>query len=284
MNTSNLVSLHFELPNTEHFSSQTKMHDDINQSSPVVMQVFDTVEVLVIILYQLPTRDLLFAQKFCKQWKAVIKKSHKLQQALFFRNIHDAPVSASMLLHLDRKLVTNPLLAPLLENTLVDDLPAGHPWLSPTQRHVHYFEAHPSWQLEDASWRKMLPTQPATYGIFDVSTDLSPRAVYNEVEKEDPDEEPLTWFGRYDYCDGWDWWVHPDGRPVHVVTEDAMELGVIVDRIEEMLESVPNGLCTINSCLQEERWSGEMGGEGWSNGPQGKRGQRHWGARSYALG
>ncbi|KAK5699477.1 hypothetical protein LTR97_005605 [Elasticomyces elasticus] len=48
-------------------------------------QVLDLPELLENILIQLPIRDLLFAQKVCKDWQQAIAASPKIQEALFFR-------------------------------------------------------------------------------------------------------------------------------------------------------------------------------------------------------
>jgi hypothetical protein len=75
-------------------------------------QVFDTTELLEIILYELPTKDLLFAQRISKQTKAVIDNSTKLQQALFFK-----PVPADSKIYQNGKCIakTEVLKNPLLE-------------------------------------------------------------------------------------------------------------------------------------------------------------------------
>lgn len=50
-------------------------------------QVFDTIELLEMILYKLPIRDLLLSQRVSCRWKQVIEGSIKLQQALFIKSI-----------------------------------------------------------------------------------------------------------------------------------------------------------------------------------------------------
>lgn len=47
-------------------------------------KVFGITELLENILMRLPTKDLLFAQKVCKQWQHVIASSTPIQKALFF--------------------------------------------------------------------------------------------------------------------------------------------------------------------------------------------------------
>ena len=46
--------------------------------------VFQTTELLELILSFLPTKNLLLSQRVCTKWQADIAKSKPLQQALFF--------------------------------------------------------------------------------------------------------------------------------------------------------------------------------------------------------
>lgn len=48
-------------------------------------RIFDVAELLEHVLFQLPMKDLLFAQKACEQCKQIINASPKLQHALFLR-------------------------------------------------------------------------------------------------------------------------------------------------------------------------------------------------------
>ncbi|KAK5168660.1 uncharacterized protein LTR77_005969 [Saxophila tyrrhenica] len=60
------------------------------QPSPTkapVPPVLFTYELLELILFELPTRDLLLSQRVCTRWKAVIENSTALQQALSFKAI-----------------------------------------------------------------------------------------------------------------------------------------------------------------------------------------------------
>ena len=45
--------------------------------------VFGTYELLENILHALPTRDILLGQRVNRDWRDVVKRSHKLQRALF---------------------------------------------------------------------------------------------------------------------------------------------------------------------------------------------------------
>ena len=44
-------------------------------------------ELLELVLFELPTRDLLLAQRVCQTWQAVISGSPKLQRALYFEPV-----------------------------------------------------------------------------------------------------------------------------------------------------------------------------------------------------
>jgi hypothetical protein len=68
-------------------------------------QVFETVELLEIILYKLPIRDLLFSQRVAKQWKAVIENSQRLQEALFMRAVRVPGGSLRLTDHQHGKLI-----------------------------------------------------------------------------------------------------------------------------------------------------------------------------------
>ena len=64
--------------------------------------VYNTAELLESILHNLPTKDLLLAQRVCRQWKQAIERSPKLQRALFF-----LPVEIDLLtLQKDGMLIT----------------------------------------------------------------------------------------------------------------------------------------------------------------------------------
>lgn len=56
-------------------------------------QVLDTVELLESILFALPTKDLIFAQRVNKHFQGVIKQSKKLERALFFEPVNAAPLT-----------------------------------------------------------------------------------------------------------------------------------------------------------------------------------------------
>ncbi len=88
---------------------------EVPQSFAATEAALAVTELLEMILFELPTRDLLFAQKVCKQWKAKIEQSSKLQQALFFRSIVDQVLPSCLLFSDTVKYVTNPLLRSIVE-------------------------------------------------------------------------------------------------------------------------------------------------------------------------
>lgn len=86
-------------------------------------KVVAVTELLESILVELPMKDLLFAQKICKHWKAVIDTSDKLQKALFLKpgTATDAPPDAfgfsnesGRVSKVGGSIVVNPLLCPYL--------------------------------------------------------------------------------------------------------------------------------------------------------------------------
>ena len=52
-----------------------------------VIQVLCTIELLENILLMAPPKDVLLAQRVCKDWRRTIKGSMKLQRLLFFRPV-----------------------------------------------------------------------------------------------------------------------------------------------------------------------------------------------------
>ncbi|KAK3691903.1 hypothetical protein LTR37_018334 [Vermiconidia calcicola] len=97
------------------------------------VRVLDTVELLEHILYKLPMRDLLLSQRVCKQWQAVIKASKKLQCALFFEPLDGSPLLAVTQGQYRLRFIRAPSAGP--------------------------------YKYENASWRKMLVSQPTTTTI-----------------------------------------------------------------------------------------------------------------------
>ncbi|KAK3717979.1 hypothetical protein LTR37_005405 [Vermiconidia calcicola] len=150
------------------------------------VRVLDTVELLEHILYKLPMRDLLLAQRVCKQWQAVIKDSKKLQRALFFEPLDGSPLLAVTEEngHGTRWFRRNDNLkcAPWVQTAPSGSIraPVGNPLLQ-TLFHIIDTDVKVTlqtrcrsdierrfptpWKYEHASWRKMLLSQPTTTTI-----------------------------------------------------------------------------------------------------------------------
>ncbi|KAI6826204.1 hypothetical protein KC367_g6764 [Hortaea werneckii] len=131
--------------------------------------VLHTTELLENILYFLPMKDLLFAQRVCTKWRELIQRSVPLQEALFFRprelGVHwklvEEPevhpklvkiVKESWLLHeVFRAAIPNPLLCKIdvLGTRRVNNALGGRPG-------GIWFRARPSAARPEASWRRML--------------------------------------------------------------------------------------------------------------------------------
>ena len=140
---------------------------DTGIASPSASRVrtFEIAELLETILAELPPRDLLLVQRVCKDWQAAIIASKKLQVILFFRPISNQTLAygqgSSAIWHDSEDLENdkpvkpfwNPMLEPMYDslavsrtNTFYDRLP------------------NDKWKKPEASWRKMLRSQPPSYG------------------------------------------------------------------------------------------------------------------------
>ena len=139
--------------------------------------VFDTFELLESILYELPMRDLLLAQRVNKQCRAIIQSSKKLQRALFF-----VPVEGgSMSLHL-RDWTHSQQSTWLWKGAKTKSKPLCNPLLGRVTQAIYGLSSYMSetlnerlplsWLEPNASWRRMLPTQPpnsTNFWIFSLS-------------------------------------------------------------------------------------------------------------------
>lgn len=147
---------------------------------PVADAALGTYELLENILLYLPLTDLLLAQRVNKDWRAVVDRSERILQALFFRTAHDALLSCSF----DKQNMlnftcTNPTPAnssspkPTLNPLITGFLVAPTIW----SERLLYDPMNPSGEWEemlgdddkfndtvlhpDASWKRMFLTQPA---------------------------------------------------------------------------------------------------------------------------
>ena len=142
-------------------------------------QVFDTTELLEMILYKLPVKDLLFAQRVAKQWKAAIDNSVKLQQALFFRPVPVGPspfVKVPNFATIDehkkfRKQMRgqrgNCMLNPLLKDVCIN-IRRCHEERGLLKESIIERLPVESFWYEKASWKRMLFIQPLLKDSFRV--------------------------------------------------------------------------------------------------------------------
>ncbi|KAI7266176.1 hypothetical protein KC345_g8248 [Hortaea werneckii] len=148
-----------------------------------------TPELLEAILYHLPFQDLLRAQSVCKQWQTVIAHSQKLQRALYFEPVFWDHVASCKepeggMCYSDwvragsgercEAVYENPMLSTMIKSLL--------PVTRTTSLIARMSEC---WQRREASWRRMLVTQPPFQGAVNIyrhcSPDVSNRALYGQV-------------------------------------------------------------------------------------------------------
>lgn len=144
-------------------------------------RVFATTELLESILLQAPTRTLLLSQRVDKTWQATISGSTKLQQALFFMPLDRGCYTEVAATIQYGNTVTNPLLQPLIQHlrtTLyhpsdlekLDKIPPPH--------------RMEQWRHENASWRRMLSTQPLLYPTFTIILNIDVIGNPDRIEYE----------------------------------------------------------------------------------------------------
>jgi hypothetical protein len=146
-------------------------------------KVLCLVELLELILLDLPMRDLLLAQRVCRQWRACIRSSSRLKQKLFLETPHPCPRPDT---ETDLKVEINPLLQEtfptffthletldrgIFTNKKADNSTLKNERLSllrvascnPNLKEQAWYE-DPSKRAfvlrHDASWRRMYPSHP----------------------------------------------------------------------------------------------------------------------------
>lgn len=131
----------------------------VNQAEHRIWRVPEMIEG---ILYQLPTKDLLFAKSVCKTWKDAIERSTKLQKRLFL--IADGEVWSD--LEAMKEAGVRPKFNPLLQKHL-RDLEDG----------FYRYTKHGKVVIRNTSrgchrvWRRMLLVQPPV-ASFSTSVDF----------------------------------------------------------------------------------------------------------------
>jgi hypothetical protein len=149
--------------------------------STAKVEVISTPELLEHILARLPMRDLLVtAPLVCKTWQAVTL-SPTLQRALFFEPDPSASVSA--------KRVQNTLLVEMFSPFFAFRKDDSSPWPGDTDSimAMPWSKAPDVFKRAEASWRRMLVTQPPTPTVVVIQTSYNPvcasdrRGVLNDV-------------------------------------------------------------------------------------------------------
>ena len=127
----------------------------IRTSYSVKSAFLSTTEILELILFALPTRDLLLAQRVCKQWQQLITQSPQLQRKLFFRA---SPASETEPQFNDLLMEVFPPLFHFDAFESRFQMPGFHhlkelPWFQDEERRDSVINPI-------ASWRYMFPVQP----------------------------------------------------------------------------------------------------------------------------
>jgi hypothetical protein len=116
-------------------------------------RVLATYELIEPILFNLPTKDLLLAQRVCTKWKSVIEQSTMLQQALFFKRI---PGTTPFVVGYPELVQAKFFINPLLERSPMARLEGQYEVGSTFLQSSTGSTILPSKFLDDrASWRKM---------------------------------------------------------------------------------------------------------------------------------
>ncbi|KXS94920.1 hypothetical protein AC578_3936 [Pseudocercospora eumusae] len=122
---------------------------------PITEEALSNPLILRLILLHLPFKDLLLAQRVCQEWRRLVKKSNSLQQALFFVP-DESPIK-------DGKVLPNELLMERFPGFYMGGTGLGPrtcftPLLSTD---LHRLSRTEGFARPEASWRYMLPCQPA---------------------------------------------------------------------------------------------------------------------------
>ncbi|KAI6793837.1 hypothetical protein KC360_g5955 [Hortaea werneckii] len=163
--------------------------DAPEMTGPASRRALGIPELLEAMLYHLPFQDLLRAQSVCKRWRMVIDHSKKLQRALYFEPVLRGPVTLcedpgrrigySHWVRAEsgercRDVYENPILSPLIQSLL-----------HVTRTKSLLAQLPECWQRREASWRRMLATQPPFQGAVHIYRHCSPgisnRVLYGQV-------------------------------------------------------------------------------------------------------
>ncbi|KAK3636508.1 hypothetical protein LTR56_014134 [Elasticomyces elasticus] len=222
-------------------------------------QVLALPELLEHILLHLPMRDLLFAQKVCKEWQQAINSSPSVQKALCFRPGTQADVAGDPRYELDTPLTAsgfapNQLLLryfmpdngydygeDVSEEEQVPICDRGEDLICVNERH---FSA-------EASCRRMYMTQPPASFSVDFRCDVT-----NEEWLQEYSEKAYTARG----FKRWNVPGEPYSETMRVEVSDGQTFGALLDASRENVKQVG-----IENGLRESTWSygWVVLGKGW---------------------
>ncbi|KAJ7636302.1 hypothetical protein FB45DRAFT_906342 [Roridomyces roridus] len=157
--------------------------------------VISTPELLTCILTQLPMRDLLVTVPLVsKTWQA-ITQTPEVQRLLFFEPSTDSSSSPA---------VQNPLLAELFPPFFAperQDTRFHHSWMAHTIKAMPWSKAPWAFNRANASWRRMLVTQPPARKIIVVQTHSYMRG--KSVSRATLEDGPVRMGRMYDLAVPW---------------------------------------------------------------------------------
>lgn len=146
----------------------------LHTNGPAQTQALTLPEIVTSILHAMDMRTLIAAQRVCRMWAHLIHESRSLQQALFLLPAHNADHS--------RPRVYNPLMAEVFPSFFPQP---GNIFNEPSDDSIEKanltsvaFVKDPTkremYLRPEASWRRMLTTQPPIHTIGEFSYSTSP--------------------------------------------------------------------------------------------------------------
>ncbi|KAK5168662.1 uncharacterized protein LTR77_005971 [Saxophila tyrrhenica] len=200
-------------------------HDQTTAERSAGQRLSDTVELLEMILFGLPMKDLLFSQKVCKQWNEVIESSTKLQQALFFKAPPGDQIG-DQLEDSEGPFSVNPLVCTMLRSWGRTSYPL-------TRSTPRSFLLPHEWREVDSSWRKMDVTSPPT--CVTIKMGIRAACGHGYDIREQVTKDLLTgWHASFVYDHNYS----PYGSISKSMTIDTSRMGDVYEVMQEELDVV----------------------------------------------
>jgi hypothetical protein len=169
---------------------------DATRRTPQALIIY---EILQYILLALPIRDLLLAQRVCRQWRSLIQESQPIQRALFFvpTTMADPDTNPVSIYQFETNSLLASACAPHFEIPIHREF-SGRYVCTPYDEHRRRYclewtidrkdsryvfrlmlhsdpqKRHESFEYSEASWRRMFLTQPPTTEV-ELIDDRDPR-------------------------------------------------------------------------------------------------------------